>query len=112
MKRMLSCFVLAMLGISMHGISQLEIRKQLLGNWYSVNRPDTLTLKFISDSTVFFEIKNPAPFTGMPFGYFVYKIDKQLIMELTPPGSNFHMKLLLWILNPNEMKLQGGYSRL
>jgi hypothetical protein len=91
-----------LLGFFIRGFSQSEVRRQLLGNWTSFNRPDTLTLKFKNDSIVYFEMKGPAPFNSQPFTYFVYRGDDQLLIELTPPSGKYPMKLFLWILGPAE----------
>jgi hypothetical protein len=107
MKRWYALLAFVLLGFSNHVFSQTEARRQLLGNWTSFNRPDTLTMKFKNDSIVYFEMKGPAPFNGQPFTYFVYKGDDQLLIELTPPSGKYPMKLLLWVLGPDEIKLQG-----
>ena len=106
MKRILCFFVLANLGISMRGLSQAKNAIHLKGDWHSVNRPDTLTMKFKDDSIVYFETKAAAPFIGKPFSYIVYSLQEQPLIELTAPGNNFHMKLLLWVISPDEIKLQ------
>jgi hypothetical protein len=107
MKKFLACFGFVLLGLAIRGSAQSEIRQQLMGSWYSTNRPDTVTMRFTNDSTVYFETKSPALFSGKPFSFFVYKIDDQPMIELTPPGGKVGMKLILRIIGPDEIKLQG-----
>ena len=95
------------MGFYIHGNAQTETHDKLKGIWRSINRPDTLTIKFVDGKTVYFNTESMAAFNGKSFTYYIYKIDSQFMLLLTPPGSKTDMKLMLWLDNAYEIKLQG-----
>jgi hypothetical protein len=77
----------------------------LIGKWHSVNKKDSLNLNFINSHEV--NIDAMEKLKNQKFSYHVDTLKKQLILVMHPEGSNFQLKLLLWKISNEEMKLQG-----
>jgi hypothetical protein len=77
----------------------------LIGKWHSVNKKDSLNLNFLNATEV--NIDAMEKLKNQKYYYSVDTLKKQLILVMHPEGSNFKMKLLLWKVANDEIKLQG-----
>jgi hypothetical protein len=77
----------------------------LIGKWRSVNKKDSLNLNFLNSREV--NIDAMEKLKNQKYTYSIDTLKKQLILVMHPEGSNFQVKLLLWKLSNDEIRLQG-----
>jgi hypothetical protein len=88
------------------GNAQSDSTNYLIGKWESTAKDHSGELNFLDSNQVIFDFDNIKPLQNRQMPYRIDKIKDQLIFVIQLPGTlHYQMKLLLWKINNDEIKI-------
>ncbi len=80
--------------------------RDLLGKWQAINGKESLQIKFIDSTHVYFIREEGQPINNMLLGYTIDTLKNQFILNVIFP-TGFILKSFLWIKNKTQIKILG-----